>query len=468
MSRRLRIADAFVIVYALLGTYLFRFGLRSPIVGGITQYGVRLTYVALSIALGLLWYAALGIADTRGGAVLGVGAEEYRRIVSATGRLFAVVAIISYLFRFDIARGYLIVALPAGTVLLVFERWLWRQWLIGARRDGGWMDTVLGVGTPDDVAALADDLTREPAAGMRVIGSCLPTLVEVPAGPQKVPVLGCVGELRTLVSRHGVHTVAVTAGAGVSQALLRQIGWDLEGTGVQLIVTPALTNIAGTRIHVQPVAGLALLHVEEPRLPRGGQLAKDLTDRIGALLLLSLLFPVFVAVAVAVRTTSAGPVYFRQERIGRRGEVFEVWKFRSMRADADGELAGLLAQQGSNGTPLFKVTHDPRITRVGRLLRRSSLDELPQLINVLSGQMSLVGPRPQRPAEVELYDDLARRRLLTKPGMTGFWQVSGRSDLSWDEAVRLDTWYVENWSYLFDMILLGRTVWTVVGGRGAR
>jgi len=261
--------------------------------------------------------------------------------------------------------------------------------------------------------------------------------------------------------------VAVAASGEMSADVLRRIGWDLEGTGVALVVAPALTNIAGNRIHVQPVSGLALLHIEEPRLPRGGQIAKQVTDRVGALLLVVLLLPVFLVTAALVRCTSPGPALYRQERIGRAGRTFRVWKFRSMQVGADAALPGLLAAAGTGGTPLFKVADDPRLTRVGGLLRRYSLDELPQLFNVLAGDMSLVGPRPQRLAEVELYDDLARRRLLARPGMTGYWQVSGRSDLSWDEAVRLDLYYVENWTFSFDMILLWRTVFTVVRGRGA-
>ena len=442
MARRLWISDAFVVGYALLGAHLLKFGAMSPAVGGASHLGLHLTYTPVTIALGLVWFVALSIADTRDASVLGTGAEEYRRIVGATVRIFAVVAIAAYLSQVNLARSYLVVALPVGTMLLLFERWLWRHWLVGVRRTGAWTDTVLAIGTPAEVAALAAELARTPAAGMRVVGTCLPTHempsigeyvgIRAPVGPIAeraggvLPVLGCVADLRHLLGRHGLHTVAVTARAGSDPELLRRIGWALEGTGVRLIVTPALTNIAGSRIHVQPVSGLALLHVAEPRLPRGGEIAKDLTDRVGALVLLALLSPVFAAVAIVVRLSSTGPVYFRQERVGRQGTVFSVWKFRSMRVDADDELAALLAAQNRGTTPLFKVAGDPRITRVGRFLRRSSLDELPQLINVLAGQMSLVGPRPQRAAEVELYDDVARRRLLTKPGMTGFWQVSGR------------------------------------------
>ncbi len=449
--RRLRFSDAFVLTYALVGTHLVRFGAASPLVqGGDTLW---LGYAPLTFALGVVWLVALGLGDTRDVKVLGSGGEEYRRILSASVRLFAVVAIVAYLAKIDVARSYLAIAFPIGTMLLLLDRWLWRRWLTSVRTVGRWSHRVLVVGSPDEVARLTGDLVRAPGAGLRVVGSCIPEQA--------------LAELIGQVAAVGADTVAVTAGGQLGPAVLRRIGWELEGTGVALIVAPALTNIAGSRIHVQPVSGLALLHVEQPRLPRGGQVAKEIVDRVGALVLLVALSPVMLATAVAVKLTSPGPVCYRQERIGQRGRVFRLWKFRSMRVDADAELAGLLAAAGTADTPLFKVADDPRLTPVGSWLRAYSLDEVPQLLNVLVGDMSLVGPRPQRLAEVELYDDLARRRLLAKPGMTGYWQVSGRSDLSWEETVRLDLYYVENWTFTFDLVLLARTVMTVLRGRGA-
>jgi exopolysaccharide biosynthesis polyprenyl glycosylphosphotransferase len=299
-------------------------------------------------------------------------------------------------------------------------------------------------------------------SGFRVVGACVPDGDET-----SVPVLGGLSDVLEAAQRGEVQTVAVTSSRSVPAPVLRRIGWTLEGTGIDLIVAPALTNIAGPRIHVRPVAGLPLLHVEEPRLPRGGQVAKDAFDRLGSLALIVLLSPLLAAVACAVKLSSPGPVFFRQERIGRGETTFMVWKFRSMRQDADAELQALLHAQDRAGQPLFKVENDPRITGVGRFIRRYSLDELPQLFNVLAGDMSLVGPRPQRAEEVALYDDEAARRLLAKPGMTGLWQVSGRSDLPWSEAVRLDLYYVENWSFTFDLVLLWRTAFAVLRGAGA-
>jgi len=461
------VSDVVVLGYALLGSHLVRFGTASPVVHSGGGIDLRVGYAPFTVLLGIVWFLTLGLADTRDVKVIGAGGEEYRRIVSASARLFAGVAVVAYLAKVDVARSYLAIAFPVGTVLLVLERWLWRRWLASLRAVGRWCHRVLVVGSPADVRRLADDLRRSPGAGLRVVGSCLSgPSAAIPDG-FGIPVLGSLGDITRRIADERVDTVAVAASGEMSADVLRRIGWDLEGTGVALVVAPALTNIAGNRIHVQPVSGLALLHIEEPRLPRGGQIAKQVTDRVGALLLVVVLLPVFLATAALVRCTSPGPALYRQERIGRAGRTFRVWKFRSMQVGADAALPGLLAAAGTGGTPLFKVADDPRLTRVGGLLRRYSLDELPQLFNVLAGDMSLVGPRPQRLAEVELYDDLARRRLLARPGMTGYWQVSGRSDLSWDEAVRLDLYYVENWTFSFDMILLWRTVFTVVRGRGA-
>lgn len=458
-ARRLRVTDALVLAYALAGTHIVWFGRHSPLV---SSSALRFNYVAFSIVLGLVWLAALSLWDTRSPRVVGTGGEEYQRIVASSLRLFGIVAIVGFLAKIDVARGYLAIAFPVGTVGLVASRWMWRQWLHSVRRRGAWSDRVLLVGDGADVESLARELARQPVSGFRVVGAC------VPDGEQtSVPVLGGLSDVLEAAQRGEVQTVAVTSSRSVPAPVLRRIGWTLEGTGIDLVVAPALTNIAGPRIHVRPVAGLPLLHVEEPRLPRGGQVAKDAFDRLGSLALIVLLSPLLAAVACAVKLSSPGPVFFRQERIGRGESTFMVWKFRSMPQDADAELQALLHAQDRAGQPLFKVENDPRITRVGRFIRRYSLDELPQLFNVLAGDMSLVGPRPQRAEEVALYDDEAARRLLAKPGMTGLWQVSGRSDLPWSEAVRLDLYYVENWSFTFDLVLLWRTAFAVLRGAGA-
>jgi exopolysaccharide biosynthesis polyprenyl glycosylphosphotransferase len=235
---------------------------------------------------------------------------------------------------------------------------------------------------------------------------------------------------------------------------------------VTLLVAPRLTDISGPRIHIRPVAGLPLLNVEEPEFSGVRRIVKGGLDRFLAFFAIVLLLPVLAGIALAVAVTSRGPILFRQVRIGRHGEPFVIHKFRSMYSDAEERLAELEHLNETDGT-LFKVRDDPRVTPVGRYLRRFSLDELPQFFDVLLGRMSLVGPRPPLPTEVDRYASLVRRRLVVKPGITGLWQVSGRSDLSWDESVRLDLLYVETWSLALDITIMLKTVLAVLRRRGA-
>jgi exopolysaccharide biosynthesis polyprenyl glycosylphosphotransferase len=286
-------------------------------------------------------------------------------------------------------------------------------------------------------------------------------------GDVDVPVLGSLASFPQAMRRAGADTVVVAHSPGINTAALQAIAWELEGTGVDLIVAPALTNVAGPRIAVRPVAGLPLLHIDEPELSGVNRAIKAVVDRLGALVLIAVLSPVMLLAAAATKLTSRGPLLFKQTRVGREGEEFLVLKFRSMRVGADQDHHSLAASHDRDGHVLFKMKNDPRVTPAGRVLRRYSIDELPQLFNVLAGHMSLVGPRPPLPSEVATYERLARRRLKVKPGVTGLWQVSGRADLPWDETVRLDLYYVENWSLALDVMILWKTAWAVIGGAGA-
>jgi exopolysaccharide biosynthesis polyprenyl glycosylphosphotransferase len=274
-------------------------------------------------------------------------------------------------------------------------------------------------------------------------------------------------EILDVILTTDVDAVAVSAGVNMHPRDLRQLGWELAARDIGMILAPALTDIAGPRIHTQPVAGLPLIHVSTPKLTGGKKVAKRAFDIAGAGLILTLLAPLFLVLSLLVYLTDRGPVFYKQERIGLRGTTFNMLKFRSMKVEADAQLASLLLAQGSNDKPLFKIENDPRITPLGKYLRKYSLDELPQLLNVLGGSMSLVGPRPQREGEVALYDDAAHRRLYVSPGMSGLWQVSGRSNLSWEESIRLDLYYVENWSLTGDVVILFKTFKAVFASTGA-
>ncbi|MEV7004575.1 sugar transferase [Streptomyces sp. NPDC093982] len=275
----------------------------------------------------------------------------------------------------------------------------------------------------------------------------------------RVPVLAAAEQL-------GAELVLVAPGAMLSGERLRCLSWALHDAGLLMALAPGLTDVATRRLHTATVAGLALLHVAPPTR-RGAQLvAKSALDRVIAGLALLLLAPLGVALALAIRIDSPGPVLHRQIRAGMGGVSFTMWKFRTMVEDAEQRREELTAANEQDG-PLFKMRRDPRVTRVGRSLRRTSLDELPQLVNVVRGEMSLVGPRPPLPDEVAQYNEVEARRLMVKPGMTGLWQISGRSDLSWDEAVALDLSYADNWSIGGDLDLIVRTFRAVVEGRGA-
>jgi len=314
---------------------------------------------------------------------------------------------------------------------------------------------------------VVQSLRRDASSGLDLVGALIAGATIEGTLRGGLPVLGDLSSIVEEVQARRADAVLFTGTDALGPREMRELGWKLDELRISVIVAPALTDIAGPRIHAAPVAGQPLIRIDYPSLEGANRFVKRAFDLAGSLALILLLSPVMLAVALAVRGTSDGPVLFRQERIGHRGRPFLMLKFRSMVVDADERLGDLLRQQGTAGQPLFKVSDDPRITSVGKFLRKYSLDELPQLFNVLRGSMSLVGPRPQRAAEVELYDAWAHRRLLVTPGITGLWQVSGRSDLSWEDSVRLDLYYVENWSLAGDIIILWRTVRAVAAPAGA-
>lgn len=467
-SRRLRLIDASVVVWAVAGAYGVRFGF-SDLSNDNSQ---DFDYLVLSAALTVAWWLMLGFWGSREPTVLGSGSEEYKRILAASAWLFGFVAIVSYALRIDTARGFVGLAFPAGALGLLAARWIIRQHLALERSRGHSASRVLIIGGPHSAAHLVRSLRSAPTAGyvptaVHLPGASLPNSILHDLG---IPVTGVESDVRAIlqvIEEADVDAVAISAGVGLTPEDLRKLGWELAALEIGMILAPALTDVAGPRIHTQPVAGLPLIHVSTPKLTGGKKVAKRTFDVACAGFLVMVLSPVFIIVALGVKLTSLGPILYQQERIGLRGTTFKMLKFRSMKVDADSELAALLKTQGSEKRPLFKVENDPRITPIGRFLRKFSLDELPQLLNVLGGSMSLVGPRPQRAGEVALYDDAAHRRLYVSPGMSGLWQVSGRSNLTWEESIRLDLYYVENWSLMGDIVILFKTFKAVFASTGA-
>lgn len=413
------------------------------------------------------WMALLAAFRTRDPRIVGVGGDEYRRVVTASLVAVASVAALAYALQVDLARGYVAIAFPLGLLLLALGRKGVRGSLARRRARGERLQDVLLVGDLDDVRYVGRRIAATPSAGYRVravITDCAARGSVVDLGVASAPVLDGVDAVLDRARSEGVSAVVVAGAVAGGHERLRRLGWQLEAQGVELVVSSPLADIAAGRVHERPVDGLPLMHVETPDY--GRRLGKRTLDVIGAGIGLLLLAPVFAVLAFVIRADDRGPVFFRQTRVGRGGREFSILKFRTMCVDAEARMAAL-AQSNEGAGPLFKMKDDPRVTRVGGFLRRTSLDELPQLWNVLTGSMSLVGPRPALPREVALYEDFADRRLLVTPGITGLWQVSGRSDLDWADGVRLDLHYVENWSFVHDVVILARTIPSVLRSRGA-
>lgn len=472
-ARWLALTDLIAIVAAVGIAQWVRFGSGS---GNATVAFMRsVTYTEVSSTIVIGWMMALAINGARSTRVIGSGIEEYRRVWWATISLFGTVAIISMLFKLELARGYLMVALPMGVLGLLLSRWVARRVVVRLRMHHGRCVTrLLVVGSPQAICDLTLGLSREPWAGYEVVGACIPGHYNRPGmgtpdiRSGTVPILGDETSVARAVVASGSHAVAVAATEHFHGKGLRDLSWELDDLDVDLLVAPGVVDVAGPRLHMRPVAGLPLIHVEKPQYNGAKQFQKRAFDIVVSGLALLFGLPLLLLIALAVKLTSRGPVFYRQERIGLDGEPFKMIKFRTMVVGAD-TMADDLAKLNLATSPRdpFKFIDDPRVTKIGGFLRKYSLDELPQFINVFRRDMSVVGPRPQVRSEVASYDDQTMRRLLVRPGITGLWQVSGRSDLSWEDSVRLDLFYVENWSIMADVVIALKTARVVFTHSGS-
>ncbi|MDF2993725.1 MAG: polyprenyl glycosylphosphotransferase [Microbacterium sp.] len=461
---RVWITDLLALVWVVYGTQIAWFGLGSAQLSIVQDSRLSdVSYWVFSAALILVWMGALSWNDSRSYRVIGTGSAEYVRVADGSLRVFGAIAIVAFLTHIEVARGFLLISLPLGMVVLLLERWLWRQWLVTQRSSGRYSARVLLVGSMASVAQIARELRRNPSAGYHVVGACVPSgkVGETVPGSE-IPVMGSVNAVERAMTLVDADTVAVTSTDELPPDKVKQISWNLRTGHQHLVLAPSIVDIAGPRLHTRPVAGLPLIHVETPRFSKGQLFLKRAVDLVVSAMLILVLSPVFALLALTIRVTSKGPVLFRQIRVGRSGREFTMLKFRSMVVNAEDLLESLRKKREAAGIDvgnevLFKMRDDPRVTTVGRIMRKYSLDELPQLFNVIGGSMSLVGPRPPLPSEVAQYADHVHRRFLVKPGITGLWQVSGRSSLSWEESVRLDLSYVENWSLLGDAAILAKT-----------
>ncbi|MFG1947695.1 sugar transferase [Nonomuraea sp. NPDC048826] len=419
----------------------------------------------LGFGLVAAWPLALALGGAYRQRANGEGTDEFKAVLNGGVGLMAAVAIGAYATQTAIARSFVMAMLPLGLIATLYFRYRMRKRLHRRRAVGEYMREVIAVGHRESVLDLVMQFRRQPYHGMRVVGACLPAERQ-DDDLDGIPVLGTFADVADVVARTGADAVAVLACPELDGTALRRLAWSLETDRTDLFVAPALLDVAGPRISIRPVAGMPLLHVEHPEFDGARQFVKSVFDRLVAMTALLLLALPLLAIAALIRATSRGPALFHQTRVGRGGKEFRLVKFRTMVTGAE-RLKDELADANEFDGVLFKMRNDPRVTRIGAYLRRYSLDELPQLLNVVRGEMSLVGPRPPLREEVAQYGADVRRRLVVKPGMTGLWQVSGRSDLTWEESVRLDLRYVENWSLVLDLQILWKT-WSVVArGEGA-
>ncbi|MER7484345.1 sugar transferase [Streptomyces sp. NPDC126497] len=421
----------------------------------------------LAFGTWLLVLGALAVSRSWAPVVLGQGAEEFRRLGRSLFAATVVLALGGIALTSRNIKLWIFVAIPAIALVTMTTRYLLRLRLHKQRQDGWCLRPVLAAGSPDTVRDLIARTRKFPHLGWRVDAVCTTGGAGVDGDRlDGVPVVGRLADVAGHVRRDGYRVVAVTPDPHWSPDRLQRLAWNLEGSDAEMVVAPVLMEVAGPRLHIDAVLGIPLLRVSMPAFTGGRRVVKGIVDRLGAAVLLVLFAPLMAGVALLVTTTSRGGAFYRQRRVGKDGREFTILKFRTMVAGAD-RIRAELADRNEGAGLLFKLRRDPRVTRVGAVLRRYSIDELPQLFNVLTGSMSLVGPRPPLPEECAAYGPDIRRRLLVKPGLTGLWQISGRSDLPWEEAVRLDLRYVEDWSLALDTVILWKTLRAVIHGQGA-
>ncbi len=419
------------------------------------------TYVSLVVVVVVSWMVVLvlrGAYDTR---VLGVGSEEFKRVVSATATVFGAVAVVTFALKLDLSRGFVLITFAVGIVLLLSVRWGLRAWLRHERRYGHFLHRTVVVGADPMRSEIVDMLDRDPVAGFTVVD-----VIDEPAADSTAGGLDSwLDEVMARISLSDGDTVAIAGSPALGQQVIQRLAWRLEGPRVDLLVAPAVGDFAGPRVTMRMAADLPLLHLDEPHLTGPKRAIKRTLDVVFGTLLLILFLPFMIVAAIGVKLTSRGPVLYVQQRVGRGGQIIRFPKFRSMYVGSDKLRAEVIGRPDDSITDRYK--RDPRITPFGRFLRRWSIDEMPQVLNVITGSMSLVGPRPVLVEEMPLLGDVDHRRHLTKPGLTGLWQVSGRKQVDWDERMRLDLDYVENWSPALDLVIVAKTIKAILVGDGA-
>ncbi len=451
LYRMVAVTDTLSIAFSMVIAYWSRFGLRIP-EGDFLLVLLGAPFVVVAVFATFDLYEGYRLAP----------AEEFRRIILAVSLGLTGLVTLSFWSQASFSRSWLALSWALSLILALGSRRVWHYWIGRARIAGRLSFPTIIVGTNQEAAHLAD-VMRRPAFGFRAIG--MVTTAEAAAASAHLPILGPIGDLRELIRETRAECVFVASSA-MSPEEMGNVAKAVRLEGVEVRITATMPEVLASRLTVQPLGGLTALSLRPVRLTGTQVVAKRAFDLVVAGVGTLLLTPVFLVIAGSIKLTSSGPVFFRQRRVGHRGRPFTILKFRTMQVGADQMINDLREQHGVE-TLMFKLKDDPRVTRVGRLLRKLSLDEFPQLINVIKGDMSLVGPRPPLPEEVTQYADWQFDRLEVPPGITGLWQVSGRSELSFDDCVRLDLFYIENWSIAYDLFILAKTLPALISSRGA-
>jgi exopolysaccharide biosynthesis polyprenyl glycosylphosphotransferase len=449
------ILDVIAILIACFAGFVLRWSI---------PYSVELNdpaYLSITLIIALAWVLAMvlrGAYDTR---ILGVGSEEFKRVVSVAVTVLAGTAIAAFAFKIDLSRGFVLITFAVGLALLLAVRWSLRAWLRNERRYGHFLHRTVVIGSEPIRSEVVDLLDRDPVAGFTVVDM----LEEPPADADADALDAWLDEVMACISLEEADTVAVAGSPAMGQKIIQRLAWRLEGPRVDLLVAPTVGDVAGPRVTMRMAADLPLLHLDEPHLTGPKRAIKRVLDIVFGAVLFCVFLPFMLIAAIGTKLTSAGDMFYWQQRVGRGGQLIRIPKFRTMYVGSDQLRDEVIGDPDADISERYR--QDPRITPFGHFLRRWSIDEMPQVVSVISGSMSLVGPRPVLVEEMPLLGDADHRRHLTKPGLTGLWQVSGRKNVSWDERMRLDLDYVEHWSPALDLVIVAKTVKAVLLGRGA-
>jgi exopolysaccharide biosynthesis polyprenyl glycosylphosphotransferase len=420
----------------------------------------------IDMVVGVLWLAFLVGFGTYRARYRLQGMEEFQRVATASFATAAATGVFSYLAQHELSRAFFLCLFAIGIPVLLTERAIARGIGRRMRIEGFMSQDVLVAGDPGKIGEIAGVLRRERGLGFRVLGALVRSDSPITGDVHGIPVVGTLDDASRIADASGAGAVIFCEGSFDNSSDFRRSAWRFENSRAQMMVVPGVTDVSAGRLNMRPVAGMSLIQVDQPQAMQAGKLLKRAFDLVVTSVLLVLASPIMLITAIAIKLEDGGPVLYKQTRVGRNGELFWCYKFRSMCTDADKLLAGLQSLNEGSGV-LFKMASDPRVTRVGAFIRRFSIDEIPQFFNVMRGEMSLIGPRPALPTEVARYEPDVLRRLAVRPGLTGLWQVSGRSDLSWSETVRLDLYYVDNWSMVSDVAIMAKTLNAVLRSRGA-